>query len=113
MPSYFDGYAQQTHTYTTAWRHLNDHRYAGRFKIISHSITGRDADGCTMYVRVKAPHGLDRKTVQQVAWNEFDQQCRCEHDCCGHLQASAHSIIRPKNGKAREWIVPIHFYRNV
>lgn len=117
MGQKFAGYRRLTHQYSQGWSHLDKHEYIGEFKVLNsprhippalHEAESGDLG--TYLMAVCAPRGVPNKVIAEVLEEEFSTSCRCEHDCCGHIQRSARRAIKTNR---RTWIVPVHVYRNV
>jgi hypothetical protein len=117
MGQKFAGYRRLTHTYSEGWSHLDKHEYVGEFKLLNSPrhmpptlSEAESGDQGTYLMAVSAPRGVKNKVISEVLQDEFTSGCRCEHDCCGHIQRSAGV---PRKTNRRTWIVPVRVYRNV
>ena len=112
----FYGYRRLTFTYVIGWSSLDEHELVGEFRVLNSrhvrpSDQAAESGGAgTYFVTVRAPRGAAPEAIQDALVNEFSRGCRCEHDCCGHVQ---HSASTPKRQKRRNWVVPVHAYYNV
>lgn len=109
----FAGYRRTSYKYAEAWRYLDSAKYVGEFRLLSTSemrYLGKYGDSAVNYLRVKAPKGVDKRLMWQVADDQFSNHCKCEHDCCGHWQNTVGKVYRSKRN---EYIVELRSYQNV
>ena len=116
MGQNFSGYRRQTFHYVNGWSNLDEHEYVGEFRLLnSRHVPPSDyeaeyGDAGTYFMTVRAPRGVSREAISEALQTEFTTGCRCEHDCCGHIQ---HSAGVPIHKKRRNWVVPVSAYYNV
>jgi hypothetical protein len=116
MGEVFAGYRRLTHKYVSGWSHLDEQEYVGEFRLLNSrhlppSEKDEDfGDEGTYFMTVRAPRGASPEAIKDVLIDTFSHGCRCEHDCCGHVQ---HSASVPVHKKQREWVVPVRAYLNV
>lgn len=104
---FFGGFVNLEHTYNVAWNYLNQQQYVGEFRVLKRVVTNED----NVILTIKAPRDIrDTFTVYRVASNEFDNGCRCEHDCCGHVQTHVQHV---SHNKKREYKVVLYQYLNI
>lgn len=103
-----------SHQYEEGWREFD--RYDDRDWAWRLLGTARrrnlDPDSITVVYSVRASRPVTRKEMALAMAAAFNHGCRCEHDCCGHVQwrVMTHLVRRAKR---REWHVPIVGVRNV
>ena len=92
---------QTTHRYNAAWSHLDESEDVGMARAIITKEWGKPD-----------PHGESRRSltilfvVSQASEEEIREaiedtlqfSCRCEHDCCGHVQTSVSKARRLRSG---------------
>lgn len=102
-----------THNYNNGWQHLDKWGDGGWFHILSESAPAYpDAtynEHWSRYLRIKAPYGMPRNTVERILNSSFQRSCACEHDCCGHVFTSTGHIKRLRR---REWLVEVRYRVN-
>ena len=112
MANKFQGYKRLTHRYNDAWK-CDDlwERVPGLFHVLNETnaiYDDRDIYGESWERKfhIKAPYGLDPKSVRDVLYEEFRRSCRCEHDCCGHVSSYMQDI---RHLKRREYLVTVGY----
>lgn len=114
MPYYFEGYKRITHKFNEGWKDLDQQEYIGRFKQLGIKAGGvhyTDDEGSTdMKLTFVAPKGVNAEDAIEVIRNELSYGCRCEHDCCGHMQSYGRDI---KRVKGRIFTAVLHRYPNI
>ena len=96
-----------THTYSDAWRHLDEERYIGQVKQLG--LTKRVMptdydDGGKYQFRVVAPSELKGVNLtRSIAATLSGSGCTHEHDCCG----CSRSYARVKRISKREYGVVV------
>lgn len=124
----FHIYARLSHSYVTGWKHLDRHEFVCSLKLTPPRIVEVDDEGdyvstTTGRVTAKAlaearkvwrsiPRDVRVPSFRQWFANavasEFDEGCRCEHDCCGHYQSYGRGRL-----EGRTVTVRIRSYRNI
>lgn len=116
MGSNFHGYRRLTFGYSSGWSNLDEHEYVGEFRLLNSRRAAPTTEeeeygeAGTYFLTVRAPRGASAEAIEDVLRTEFTNGCRCEHDCCGHVQ---HSAGKPIHKKQRNWVVPVRAYLNV
>jgi hypothetical protein len=121
-------YKRLTNRYRAAYDHLNERQYLGwSFREVSNGkqywdVSGRTGEveydaGYTRFLRLTASRPVTRQEMEDTLY-VYRRECACEHDCCGHYSGGAQtSLLRPvgrlHGGKARRWIVPVHYSPNL
>lgn len=105
---------RMSHQYEEGWRYLDrytDRDWSWRLLGTAH-LRAPDPGSSVVVYTVRASRPVSRKEMAQAMAAAFNRGCRCEHDCCGHVQWSVlpHQVRRSKR---REWLVPIAGVRNV
>lgn len=119
-------YARLTRHYVTGWNHCDRWEPLTPARSTQPQLTHRDEDGgstwrslftltpgawvCARWMhRRHAPkQAFTHWLAQQIAEN-LASGCRCEHDCCGHLQQYATARYLGK----RRFSVELRRYRNI
>ena len=128
MATTHHAYKQLTSRYRASYEHLNDHQYLGwSFREVSNGkqywdVSRRTGEvefdaGYTRYLRLTTSRPVTPEELKSVLY-VYQSECACEHDCCGHYNGGAHtSQLKPVGrlwgGKARRWIVPVHYSPNL
>jgi hypothetical protein len=112
----FDGYRRLTFQFNDGWKDEDEHEFLGEFMILKSRIrqssnhdTSNGEAGERIYT-VRAPRCVSEADIINALRDAFTSGCRCEHDCCGHLQTYAYL---PKRQKRRTWVVEVRCYYNV
>ena len=112
----FDGYRRLTFQFNDGWKGADEYQYLGEFMILksrlrhsNHQDSSNGEAGERIYT-VRVPRGISRGDIINALRDTFTNGCRCEHDCCGHLQTYAYL---PRRQKRRTWVVEVHCYYNV
>lgn len=108
----FPGFRRRTFKFNEAWKDEDDHEYVGEFKILKlvlSDATNEEAEKDRI-ITVRSPREVSKQDAKNVLQNTFSYQCRCEHDCCGHIQSGVYMI---RQTKRREWLVTVLRRRNV
>ena len=116
MGNRFDGYRRLTYQFNDGWKGEDAHEYIGEFLILqcrcrpfgSQDMSGGEAGDRVYTVRV--PRGVCQGDIINALQDAFTSGCRCEHDCCGHMQTRANL---PRRVKRRQWVVVVRCYHNV
>ncbi len=127
MATIHHAYKRKTARYKASYEHLNEHEYLGfSFKEVSngkqywdtnrHGEVEYDA-GYTRYLRLTTSRPVTPDELKSALYI-YQRECACEHDCCGHYNGGAQSrLLRPigrlHSGKARRWVVPVHYTPNL
>jgi hypothetical protein len=112
----FQGYRRLTFGYATGWSRLDEHEYVGEFRLLNSRLSPPTdkaeeyGEEGTYFITVRAPRGASHEAIAEALQAEFNSGCRCEHDCCGHVQ---HSAGKPIHKKRRNWVVPVRAYLNI
>jgi hypothetical protein len=112
----FQGYRRLTFSYVSGWSRLDEHEYVGEFRLLNsrhRSPTSKNeeyGEAGTYFMTVRAPRGASHDAISAALRVEFSGGCRCERDCCGHVQ---HSAGKPIHKKRRNWVVPVRAYLNI
>ena len=128
MATTHHAYKQLTSRYRASYEHLNDHQYLGwSFREVSNGkqywdVSSQSGEveydaGYTRFLRLTASRPVTRQEMEDTLY-VYRRECACEHDCCGHYSGGAQtSLLRPvgrlHGGKARRWIVPVHYSPNL
>ncbi len=112
----FEGYRRLTFQFNDSWKDEDEHQYVGEFMILKCRIrhpslqdSSNGEAGERIYT-VRVPRGVSRDDIINALRDSFTYGCRCEHDCCGHLQSYAYL---PRRQKRRTWMVEVRSYYNV
>ena len=112
----FDGYCRLTFQFNDGWKGEDEYQYFGEFMILksrlrhsNHQDSSNGEAGERIYT-VRVPRGISRGDIINALRDAFTNGCRCEHDCCGHVQWSGRVVRR---NKRREWLVELRASRNV
>lgn len=127
MPFRTHLYARLTHKYVPGWADEDNWVPLTPAKFTGPTLVSQNDDGdfterreatlspgawaCAQYLhRRHAKEGvsLPRWLAAQIGDN-LTSGCRCEHDCCGHLQVSAYAQYLGQ----RRFSVEVRHYRNV
>lgn len=100
--------------YNDGWQHLDKWGEGINVHILSTSKRIYDPNDMygecwTRFIRIKAPYGVLHDTVYHILICNFRQNCRCEHDCCGHVSSWPMSAKRLRR---REWLVEVGYRVN-
>jgi len=102
-----------TRKYSAGWSHLDDSKNVGTARVLSSSIVDRDKFGeyrvQTLILRVRSTCPPDE--VRDAIHDTLTSGCRCEHDCCGHVQTSVHRTRKTPRGNL--WVVKLGLSRNI
>ena len=127
MPRKHHAYKRLTSRYKACHDHMNEHQYLGfSFKEVTSGKQHWDTNargeveydaGYTRYLRLTTSAPVTPEVLKSALY-VYDSDCSCEHDCCGHFTGGARtSQLRPlgrlHGGKARRWIVPVHYSPNL
>jgi hypothetical protein len=102
-----------THHYVPGWAGEDEWQSVGGYSLLrTRTIPGGDWEswGWSNTVRVDASPGAGKLDIERALLDTFAWGCRCEHDCCGHVQGAAHKAVHIKG---REWVVHGRSSRNV
>lgn len=69
---------------------------------LEHNNAGCDNDGdnyASTYMIVKTSSKLSLNNLRQWAFDNLEQRCHCEYDCCGHWFTTSINVKRIKNRK--------------
>jgi len=101
-----------THHYVQGWAGEDEWQCLGGYSLLNNHIIQRDQDSWEWRntVRVDAYPGAGMKEIERALRDTFARGCRCEHDCCGHVQDAAYKVVHIKG---REWVVHGRSSRNV
>lgn len=102
-----------THRYNTGWSYLDKRHDLGVGKVEKARTAKWDKRGesFTELLIVDASELKYRDAnIARALLSSFDEGCRCEHDCCGHIQRHTRAVrkVAPKR-----FAVLIGGYRNV
>lgn len=128
MAKIHHAYRQTSSRYKASYEHLNDHEYLGfSFKEVSSGKVYWDANkrtgevefdaGYTRHLRLTTSRPVTLDELRSVLYI-YQKECACEHDCCGHYNGGAYGhLLKPigrlHDGKARRWIIPVHYTPNL
>lgn len=99
--------------YRPAWDHLNDHEDLGFTARAVVGLARGDDERVERWVYLRTSRPVTRREMfKGILW-QFDRECQCEHDCCGHWQAIAHMRRMKSNRRGTRWAVPVVSYRNI
>lgn len=100
-----------TYGYNSGWSHLDKWHDLGEATVVA---VGKPRESQDSYRQVQivevACPGYRPRNVVRALESTMVRSCRCQHDCCGHVQSSP-AKIRPL-GKDR-YAVLMSGYRNV
>lgn len=119
-------YHRDTFHYVTGWAELDKHTFAFAGQVREHWVPISDGDDDLRYrvlVTLTPAQLRDAKNswrrsgrfepfeqfMGNAIGNFFTSGCRCEHDCCAHMQYYA----RVRRTKQREWVATVSGYRNI
>ena len=121
-------YKRTSSRYKASYEHLNDHEYLGfSFKEVTSGKVHWDVSrrtgevefdaGYTRHLRLTTSRPVTPDEMRSALYI-YQKECACEHDCCGHYNGGARShLLKPvgrlHGGKARRWIVPVHYTPNL
>lgn len=116
MAQWVDGFRRTTRNYASEWAELDETKEVGPLRVLSQRF--RAADGQQQgygvvgdcWMRVKVPASLLPSETVAVLRDTFTSGCRCEHDCCGHVQRLARAF---KQVRKREWLVRVDLRANI
>jgi hypothetical protein len=100
-----------TYGYNSGWSHLDKWHDMGNAKV-THAAKTREDDysfSQLLILEVDAP-GYRPRNVMRAIHETMVSGCRCEHDCCGHIQSSPSKVRPLRNGT---YAVLLTGYRNV
>lgn len=112
----FDGYRRLTFQFNDGWKGEDAHEFIGEFLMLKCRVRPPgDQEACydeagERIFTVRAPRGLSSGDIINALQDVFTTACRCEHDCCGHLQTRAGL---PRRIKRREWVVEVRCFHNI
>lgn len=116
MSKFVAGFRRLTHHYDLGWSGLDQTQELGTFRILSIRHKAPSDAGLTFgsqgwdVLRVKVPDAISAHIVKQALLDTFSVGCRCEHDCCGHVQRYARNARKLNK---REWRVFVDLRANV
>lgn len=113
----FTGWKRTTHTYNTAYKHLDAAEPVGTFHELSASKRdyGPDTESSwygeswARHFRIKAPAGASLEDIRAAMWDIYEYSCCCEHDCCGHVSSRVRKVQRIRR---REYRVTVGYSIN-
>lgn len=112
----FDGYRRLTFQFNDGWKGEDEYLFLGEFMILksrlrhsNHQESSNGEAGERIYT-VRVPRGVSRGDIINALRDTFTTGCRCENDCCGHLQTYAYL---PRCLRRRTWVVEVRCYYNV
>jgi len=76
------------------------------------TYVGKYEETAIRRVYITFPFAVDRRTVAYAADDIFATHCQHSHDCCGHWYCSP-AGYEAKKVRARTWMVPLHYSKNV
>lgn len=127
MATTHHAYRRLTSRYKASYEHMNEHEYLGwSFREVSNGKQYWDTNrrgeveydaGYTRYLRLKTSRPVTPDELKSALYI-YQRECSCEHDCCGHYNGGAYGhklkpVGRLRGGKARRWIVPVHYSPNL
>lgn len=114
MAERFNAQVRLTYKYNDAWAELDEYEFPGfTVKVVYGRFEkGEDFDSTqTTAIEITASRPVTRKEITDTLRAQYRQACRCEHDCCGHLNGGPYMIRRAsKNG--RHWTAILSYTPN-
>lgn len=104
-------FLRRTRRYNDGWAHLDEQEPIGTARHLSSKQTKKDADGCTTLSLFMVSSSASADDIESALYDTLTSACRCEHDCCGHMQSRVSRIRRL--GKGSLFAVRISNYRNI
>lgn len=105
---------RQTRRYREAYSHLDQWEQIGTAEIIRSTKTKIASDGnrhaYLSLIKVKAEPDATPVEIADAILDTYQQECRCEHDCCGHMFGGARHA---KHLRGDLYAVKMSFHRNV
>ena len=111
-------HARVTATYRACCEHLNDHRPLGfSFKEVAGGRQHLDGDNLTRYLWLTTSRPVTQDEMRAALYI-YERDCACARDCCGHYTGGPRAhYLRPlrrlRGGRARHWLVPVHYSPNL
>jgi len=106
--------ARLSYKYRTGWSHLDRWQEIGTARRVP---TGRPArwdengESFRSLELLEVNAGTTRpENVKRAIGDTMQEGCRCEHDCCGHIQSSVYQVRRLDSNL---YAVIIHGHRNL
>ena len=110
-------YQRLTHKYAEGWAsELDRWHYIGDAGILKYGkpvYLDKYGESWNTVIRVKLSylaHDATEEQAMDAMRTLFNRACRCEHDCCGHVQSYGTTV---RKDKRREYLVRVHSYVNV
>jgi hypothetical protein len=100
-----------THRYNEGWSHLDQHEYIGTARVLSRKPHGsEDYESKKTFSLLLVTSKEPLESIKEAIEDTFRHACRCEHDCCGHIQSRVNRVRRLKSGL---WAVIESHSRNI
>lgn len=113
-PRTFSLSCRTTRKYVAGWSHLDDHHDLGTCQIIDQRESHRkDSESFRRMIILEVDASVARyrpRNIVRAIEDSFAHGCRCEHDCCGHVQAYVTGVRRLCRNRYAAWQ---SCYRNV
>lgn len=99
--------------YRRAYSRLNEQVYHGFTckVVVGKYLYTDDGYGAVVYVTTSKPVTAD--VLKQVVAHEFQKECTCEHDCCGHANGGVTTHKVKGNRRGTRWVVPLRYTYNL
>jgi hypothetical protein len=112
-PEPFSLAVRMSHKYHTGWNGLDRWQTIGKAIVTKSGDAKWDDQGegfkQVILVEAEAP-GIRPANVKRALSDRFASGCRCEHDCCGHVQTFTHRVFHMGGDR---YAVSIYGYRNI
>lgn len=109
-PRTIDLERRTTHKYAPGWDYLDQHEAVGTGTVLSCRKTHEDEDGHRETILLRVRSAEPKEHIADAIHDTMRHACRCEHDCCGHIQTSV-SAAR-KLPRQNIWVVKLSATRN-
>lgn len=92
-----------THGYVNGWKDLEKWHDLGTGRVIRRKDAREDSDGGysqLVIIEVEPDAGKYRpRNIMRAIADTMQHGCRCEHDCCGHIQTHVARTRRLRDGR--------------
>lgn len=114
MAERFHAQIRLTHRYSAGWADMDDYEFPGfTVKVVRGRFDqGADFDSTqTTAIEITASRPVTEREIAGALRSQYSYGCRCEHDCCGHLNGGPSRIQKTsKNG--RRWTAILSYTPN-
>lgn len=114
MAERFNAQVRLTYKYNDAWAELDHYEFPDfTVKVVRGRFDqGTDFDDTqTTAIEITASRPATRKEITDTLRAQYRQLCRCEHDCCGHLNGGP-SRIQQASKNGRRWTAILAYTPN-